>query len=312
MPSSRRQASYNPTLTNFAVGLAQSLMNSLANFISPIVEVGSTIGQYKSFDTAQAFRSYNTRRATGGNYNRIEFSSDDPSYNCQPNGLEVTVDDDERDAAGDEGDAQARLEQGKVQTLVSNCVTSHEVDVFGKVRSLTTAMPDFGKWRDPSVDPILEWNAAIEQIATQTGIMPNRTAIGLPLFNILANHPKVIARQPGAAVIGASVEQLARMLINPGMEIKVGILSYDSSKPGGVSAKSNIVGASLYVFHASQTPSQYDPSWFKTFQGRRGGVTRVETYRDEKATSDVHRVKWSRDVQQVSALCGKRIDLRAN
>jgi len=312
MPSSRRQASNNPTLTNYAVGLAQMFVNSIANFMCPIVEVVSTVGQFKRYDSAQAFRIYNTARATGGKFNRIEFESDDPFYNCKPQGLEVTVDDDELDAAGDEGDAQSRLAQNKIKTLLSNCAGSHEYDVLGRVRAATTAVAELGKWRDPNVDPIAEINAVIETIATDIGQFPTRSVVGLPLLTILCNHPKVLARRPGADVNTVTLDHIAQMTINPAMKIRAGLLSSVGSKPGGSATRANITGSSMYVFFAEDNPNEYDASWFKNFTGRRGGVTKVETYREEGSTSDVHRVRWSRDVQLTASLSGKRIDLRAS
>ena len=305
--AARATASSNPTLTNFAQGLAQDLTSALAEFLAPTCEVPSTIGRYKKFDDKNAFQVYNTARALGGRATRIEFETTDPTYNCQPQALEVPVDDAERDAA--DADDPVRLDESKIKTLVTSTALSHEVTVVEKTVGGVPAEAGLGVWSDPNVDPVAELDGIIEKISTETGMMPNRIAMGIGAWRAFRQHPKVIARQPGATLIGLSTSQASAMLLNPAVEIRVGILSRDTTKFGKAAAKVNIVGARLLVFIASQNPTQYDPSFAKTFMGRRGGITAVRTYREEGARSDIHAVDWSEDVQITGALCGKRVDI---
>ncbi len=303
----RSQASANPILTNFAVGLAQDLQSALAEFLAPTVVVPSTIGHFKKFDDKNAFQVYNTARAVGGTATRIEFESSDPTYNAKPQALEVTIDDAERDAAGD-ADPLA-LEQSKVKTLVSSSVLSHEVKVTAATLGAITAEAGIGIWSDATKDPIAEIDAVIEAMTITTGMMPNRMAIGIGAWRIMRSHAKVISRQPGAALIGTTTSQFASMLLNPGIDIRVGVLSQDTSKFGKAKTAANIMGAEVLIFIGSQSPTQYDPSFAKTFMGRRGGVTAVRQYRAESARSDVLAIDWSEDIQITGTACGKRITL---
>ena len=303
----RRQASANPTLTNYAQGLAQDLSSALAEFLAPTCEVPSTIGQYKKFDDKNAFQVYNTSRAIGGRATRIEFESSDPTYNCQPQALEVPVDDAERDAA--DADDPIRLDESKIKTLVSSTTLSHEVQVVNKTIGAVAPEAGLGIWSDPNVDPVAELDGIIEKISTETGMMPNRIAMGIGAWRAFRQHPKVIARQPGAVLIGLSTAQASAMLLNPAIEIRVGVLSQDTTKFGKAANKVNIVGARLLVFIASPSPTQYDPSFAKCFTGKRGGITAVRTYREEGARSDIHAVDWSEDIQVTGGACGKRVDI---
>lgn len=303
----RSQASSNPILTNYAVGLAQDLQSALAEFLAPTVVVPSTIGHFKKFDDKNAFQVYNTARAVGGTATRIEFESSDPTYNCKPQALEATIDDAERDAAGDTD--PLALEQSKVKTLVSSAVLSHETQVTAATLSAITAEAGLGVYSDATKDPIAEIDGLIEAMTTATGMMPNRLAIGIGAWRVVRNHPKVIARQPGAALIGTTTSQFASMLLNPGIDIKVGVLSQDTTKFGKAKSASNIFGAEILLFIASPSPTQYDPSFAKTFMGKRGGITAVRQYRDESARSDVLAADWSRDIQITGTACGKRITL---
>ncbi len=292
---------FHVTLTNYARGLAQDISATLANFLAPEVVVPAATGQYKSFDDKNTFQVVDTSRAVGGPAKRLEFAASDPTYNCLPQALEIAIDDHERDEAG-EGDP-LRLEEAKTQTLVSSAITSHEAKVFG----LVTALPAALTLNLATDDPIAKLDEQIELLATDTGRLPNRMVIGLPLWNRLRNNAKVIARFPGAASVGVTMAQFASLLLNPSIEIRVGILAKDTAKLGDAKANVNIVGQQLVMFHASASPTLYDPSFMKTFRLRRGGVDVVRTYREDSARSDILAVDWSEDIRVTSSVCARKI-----
>lgn len=213
----------------------------------------------------------------------------------------MRIDDHERDEAG-AGDP-LRLEEAKTQTLVSSAVTSHEVKVFALLDAIAAAANiTFG-----TNDPIEVIDAQIEQLATHTGRMPNRCVIGLPLWTKLRHDENVIKRFPGAASVGVTLAQFASLLLNPSIEVRVGILAKDTAKLGKPKATANIVGEQLYVFHASQSPTLYDPSFLKTFRTRRGGVDVVRLYREDSSRSDILAVDWTEDIKVTSSLCGRKV-----
>jgi hypothetical protein len=292
---------YNVTLTNYARGLAQDISATLANFLAPEVVVPAATGQYKSFDDKNTFQVIDTSRAVGGPAKRLEFAASDPTYNCLPQALEIAIDDHERDEAGQND--PLRLEEAKTQTLVSSAVTSHEAKVFAALTALAAAT----NITLASDDPIAKIDEQIEALATDTGRMPNRLVIGLPLWNKLRNNAKVIARFPGAASVGVSMAQFGSLLLNPSIDIRVGILAKDTAKLGAAKANVNIVGQQLVVFHANASPTLYDPSFMKTFRLRRGGVDVVRTYRDDSARSDILAVDWSEDIRVTSSVCARKV-----
>jgi hypothetical protein len=300
-------AAISQTLTNYAAGLAQDTKNALANFFAPSVHVATSIGKYKQFSDKNAFQNVNTSRAIGGTARRIEFSAADANYNCQPQALEITIDDAERQAAGEGGDYD--IEKAKIDTLFSTAVVSHEAKAFSVIAAGVTAVAGAGIWSDPDVDPITEIDQQIQAIAVETGMMPNRVGIGLGAWSVLRDHPKVIARQPGAQLIGLSTKQLSSMLMNPEIDVRVGIISKDTKNFGNTKSASNIIGSEVYVFIGSETPSLYDPSFAKTFRTRNGGVDAVRMYRSENNRSDVIALDWSEDIQIVSTAAVRRITL---
>lgn len=299
-------ATINRTLSNYAAGLAQDLSKSLASFVAPEVPTGNASGQYKKYDDKNAFQVYNTRRAVGGKARRIEFSATDPYFNCAPNALEIGIDDHEREQAGDDGEAQ--LQEAKTRTLVTSATISHEKEVFDAVWAGLSAVAGLGVYSNPDVDPIDEIDSQIEAIAIDTGMMPNRIALGIGAWRVVKNHPKVRERISGITP-SLQLGAFAGLLLNPAIEARVGVLSRDQAKFGGAKNARNIVGAEILVFLGTDPPTVEDPSFAKTFRTRSGGVDRVEMYREESTNGDILRVQWTSDIKVVASACGRRISV---
>jgi len=298
-------ATIKETLKQYAYGVAQDVKSALADFIAPRVPVGVGTGMFKKFDDKNAFQLYDTARAVGGPATRIEFSADDGTFNCEANALEVPVDDQERAKAGD---SQSALEEAKTRTLVINASLAREKRVFDLIKANVAAAASKGAWSsNANANPIDEIDEMIEAIATATGLMPNRMVIGLGAWRTLKNHAKVIERLNGAAEKSVSLDVFAGMLLNPQIDIRVGILSIDANKTGKAAAKSNIVGSEIFLFHGNDNPTQYDPGFAKTFSIGSNSVESVRMYREERNRSDILAVDWSEDVQVVSSICAKRI-----
>lgn len=298
-------ATYKETLKQYAYGVAQDVKSALADFIAPRVPVGVGTGMFKKFDDKNAFQRYDTARAVGGPATRIEFTSTDGNFNCEANALEVPIDDQEREKAGD---AQSALEEAKTRTLVINASLAREKRVFDLVKANVAAVASKGVWSsDATAHPIDEIDEQIEAIATLTGLMPNRMVIGLGAWRVLKNHANVIARINGSPDKSVSLDAFAGMLLNPQIEIRVGIMSIDANKMGKAASKSNVAGSEIFLFHGSDNPTQYDPGFAKTFSVGANSVEAVRLYREERNRSDILAVDWSEDVQVVSAICAKRI-----
>jgi hypothetical protein len=299
------QSAINVTLTTYAQGVAQDLTSAIANFIAPIVRVGSPVGQFKKFNEKDAFQIYQTGRGYGGAANRIAFGATDGTLNCLPQALEIAIDDAERSPGAD----PVQMEQAKVRTLISATTISHEKKVLDLIKSGKAATGGIGNWTAADADPVAEIDAMIESIATKTGMMPNRILFGLGALRIIRNNPKVLAKFPGAAQVGVTMDQLLGLFLNPQMQGKVAVLSGDTTKTGATANKANILGNEVFVFIGSDSPDIYDPSFAKTFTVGEGGVDKVREYRDESARSDIYAIDWSEDIQVVSAISALRASI---
>ena len=307
----RSEASVNPTLTNYASGVLNDLQSATADFLAPQVQVPATIGQYKAYDDKNAFQVHDTSRGVGGPARRIFMDVSEPTYNCLPQALEITIDDSERDAAGTINPLD--LEQAKVKTLVQSSVLSHERHVITTVNAGVTADTTtvgggvMGTWSAAGTDPVVQIDYLIEAIAKATGQLPNAILMGMTAWRRFRNNAKVIEKQPGAALIGLNQGQASAMLINPSTEMRLSTMAYDTTKEGTTRSQAFVNGDDVYIFVRSASPTIYDPSALKTFAGGRGGVSAVREYRDESSRSDIYAVDWSRDVKVTSAISIERI-----
>lgn len=307
----RSEASVNPTLTNYASGVLNDLQSATADFLAPQVQVPATIGQYKAYDNKNAFQVHDTSRGVGGPARRIFMDVSEPTYNCLPQALEITIDDSERDAAGTLNPLD--LEQAKVKTLVQSSVLSHERHVITTVNAgvaadtTTVGGGVMGTWSAAGTDPVVQIDYLIEAIAKATGQLPNAILMGMTAWRRFRNNAKVIEKQPGAALIGLNQGQASAMLINPSTEMRLSTMAYDTTKEGKTRNQAFVNGDDVYIFVRSANPTIYDPSALKTFAGGRGGVSAVREYRDESSRSDVYAVDWSRDVKITSSISIERI-----
>lgn len=309
-----RQASamINYTLTAYAQGLMQDIMQAqeIVNAICPTVPVTGAAGGFKKFDDRNTFSVYTTQRGLGGSAKRIEFSASDGTFNCEPQALEVTVDDHERDLANVGGNplAQDLLDQGKVRALLNGTALSHVDKILTFVAANKAAVSARGNWSNPDVDPIDQLDEQLDALSVDVGQTSGVSLLlGVSAWRALRNHPKTKARCSGVQVGGISREQLQSMLIFP-VSVVIGALSKTSNKQGqSTVTKQTVIGDNVYLSYSVANPTQYDPSPFKCFTTGQGNIQSVRTYRDEGARSDVHAVDWSEDLQLTSTLAVRRL-----
>lgn len=297
-------STFSETLKNYAFGVAQDVKTSLADFIAPRVPVGMGSGQFKKFNEKNAFQVYDTSRGVGGTATRMAFDAADEFFNCAPNALEVAIDDQEREKAGS---ADTALEEAKVRTLVINAALAREKKVFDLIKSGVSVASTWTSSGDE--DPIDLIDAEIEAIANATGLLPNRMVIGLGAWRKIKNHDQILKRQSGTSNKGVSLDVFAGMLLNPTIDIRVGVMAFDTAKMGKAANKQNVVGSEIFIFHGNDNPTQYDPGFAKTFSIGANSVEDVRMYREEKVRSDILAVDWSEDVKVISTLCAKRIQV---
>ena len=297
--------SFDVQLTSFAHGIAPDYTSALDEIMAPQCVAPAAAGQYVQFDDDEAFRYLDTRRALGGKGARIQISSTSPTFNCDPHSIEIPTDVFEYDKVGSAGIQMLR--EAKVRTLVSRNALSREKRVFDAYADGTTAENGLGSYTDDDKDPIAEIDSIIASLATSTGQRNIDLVIGLGAFQQIRNHPKVLARMPGADLATLSPERLRALLILP-VQIHIAMLPIATEKVGKAASKTVIANDKIYALITQKNPSPFDPSAAKTFTTNLGQVQGVGMY-EERPFAEINFMAWSEDIKLTGASCVKRIDV---
>jgi hypothetical protein len=302
----------NYQLTSFARGHMNDVRRAyeLAERLCPTVAVPGTSGQYKSFNDENSFQVYNTARAMGGDPNRIQFDADDLFYNCKPQALEVTVDEEERRQAGEDNAlAQQLLDEGKIKALLNIAALSNAKKRVDFVLSKLDALKDVGNWSNKDIDPIDQLDQVIIDLATLCGSSEFiKVTMSLTAWATLRNHPKSKARCNGVQAMPLTIEQVQSGLTTP-VDIKAYAISYNEKALGQAKSKKQLLNGDVIVHMSIPSPTQYDPSAFKSFTAGQNNIAAVRSYMATNGLYGGHFVDWSEDLEQTSTIAAARIHL---
>jgi hypothetical protein len=314
-------ATLNYQLTNYAQGLWNDIQDvlALAERLAPTTPVPGAAGQFKKFDDKNSFMPEKTPRALGGDPVIVAFNATDDYYSCKPQALEVRVDKEEDQAAGNAGgEVESNLlDQGKIKALINKVALSHVLDVTTTVLNAVNpgwagAPAGLGQWSNPDVDPIDQIDAALLQLSQNCGSTQNvKITMDLTAWNALRNNPKVKARAifGAATTIGAiTTQQLSAALIFP-CDIMIANVVYDTTRLNQTPSKTRMMQGTCLIHYSVPGATIYDPSAFKSFTvGATGFLGNVRTYIAPNQLWRGHLVDWSRDIHQTSTLSMLRIN----
>ncbi len=310
-------ATLNYQLTAYAQGLWNDIQDvvKLAERLAPTTPVPGANGQFKKFDDKNSFMPEKTARALGGDPVLMAFNATDDYYNCKPQALEVRVDKEEDQAAGDAGGEveQNLLDQGKIKALINKVALSHVLDVTTAVLNATNAAALASQFSSPDIDPIDVINAQLLAISQNCGSTQNvKITMDLGVWNIIRTNPKVKARAlfgAAANLASVSIEQLNAALLFP-CDIMAANVVYDTTRLNQASAKARALAGVLLVHYSTPYATIYDPSAFKSFTvGSSGFLGNVRTYIAPNQLWRGHLVDWSRDIHQTSTLSMQRVNV---
>ena len=307
MATNPQGAVLSTALTQYAFQIAADFAGIMAecDFLAPRVVTGAKKGDFSIFDTKQEFLNYDAQRGIGGPRRRVKFAGSTGSYNNKPIGLEIGLD----DAEVESDSSRPKQEQAKIMTLMSNWAVSRFVRAWNVATTsgnyTASTVTNSGKWSSGSIDPIKVLDDEIAQFANRTGRLPNRGILALDNWITLRNHPELIKRQPGAANIGVSLDQLSAMLAAPIQfrlnKTYVGTTGFGSS----TDTKAAKVLGYCMLWLGQDNATLMDPSWLKTTSRDNGGFGGVMQYRDNTCASDIFYLDDEEDVVCASALCAQ-------
>ena len=306
-------ASLNYQLTNFAVGHMNDMADvmELAERLAPTTPVPGSTGQYKIFDDLNSMQTYNTARALGGDPTRIAFEATDGTYACRPQGLEITIDTEERRQVGEDNAlGQQLLDQGKIKALVNITALSHVKKVADFVLANSTPVAARGNWSNEDIDPIDQLDEQLDELTKAVGSVQNiKLDMDVSAWRALRNHPKVKARATGVQVGGISREQLNSLLMLP-VDFKVSSIVYNTAALGQTKSKARVLESVALLHYSVPNATQYDPSAFKTFTvGPENQIAAVRSYMSTNGLYDGHIIDWSEQIAATSSIAIKRLNI---
>lgn len=289
-------------LRSFAQGLTPGLTNPVAEFIAPTVEVASTTGRFKKYLKGEQLLIPDTRRAIGGNAALVTFGATDGNFNVEPHALDFPADQLTQIESAETG-INILMQGASVASQIASL--SHEKRVLDSVVAATSVPVDVDLASD---DPIKVIDQNIIEVSRLSGgwsgVMQVRVVIGLTAMEKLKNHSKVLNRCINAGGIASTAtpnitpQQLSAMLLGT-PPVMISSSAYNSAAPNADPVLSWLLEDQILVFIASQNPTIFDPSAFKTFRLMGQWMT-PRAYSSVDGRVDYQGWDWTADVQNIS------------
>lgn len=260
-------AHYSEPLTAYTVGWKDPEdLSGLLDFIAPPISVGRRF-EFKKADNAEAFYSESDDvRAIGSAFKRVEYTGTTVNAKTLNKGLTIRIDHD--DVAGD--DWRERYVQILMQRLLRN-------ELRRAIAALSTAATNSDVTWDNSANPDSDLRSALVDAADESGIRPNRILFGEGAWVLRADAYDT--QNNAAAYRWASfspAELAARLFVQ---DLRIVSARYQSS----ASAKSEVVGDSVYFFYGQDVLAKDEPSNLKRFLTPADGGSNFRVYVEEHA-----------------------------
>ncbi len=236
-------------LTAFTVGWQDpENLRELLDFIAPVVLVGRRF-EFKKAVNAEAFLSETDDvRAIGSAFKRVEYSGETVNEKTFNKGLTIRIDHDE--------EVGAEWQERNVQLLLQRLYRN---EVRRAITALDGADTNLAKTWDGSSNPDADVRASLILATSATGARPNRAIFGEGAWDIRANAYDGQNNAGAYRSAGLTPEELARKLFING--VRVVSARYQSS----ASAKSKILGDTVYLYYALDGQMKDEPSNIKRF-----------------------------------------------
>jgi hypothetical protein len=299
----KSSATANPVMTGIAAKFMQDSNGFVGRRLFPIFNAGLQSAAYYVFDKANLLNfPQNIQRAPGTGYSRSLMKLSDDTFNCREYGHEEPVDDGEREKYGIALDADAAATRRATNVIMCN----HEIRVKTKATAagVPTSTPGT-KWDQANSDPVGDVDVAKGTILQGCGMPANTMLINWDNFRILKEHAKVTDKIKYTQKGIVTLDMLAGVF---GVENM--LLAYtvqNTANEGQAITPSFIWGDAVILAHVEAAQDLMSPNFGRTFAWTKftgqDGVL-VDTYREDKVKSDVHRaVQWT-DEKMVGTDCG--------
>ncbi len=287
--------------------LEQEGMGMIGTQIMPVFPVADKQGAYKVIPAEALLKMPDTKRSSGGAYNRSGWEYEEGLYNCAEQGHEEPIDDDER-----------KIFERRNPGIVDSIVTRRGLGIISRAQEYRIANKLFNEtnftahavtneWDDAvNATPITDVKDGVSAFRAQCGMLPNALIIAWSTFQDLKNCDQIVNRLkytfPGIDINKMTSEQLAAIFDVP--RVFVGNAVYDSANKGRSKSITDIWNSEYAALaRVATTLDPTEPCVGRTFIWDEDSSDNpiVEVYREEQIRSDVYRVRHSVDERLIQS-----------
>lgn len=279
----------------------------IAEDVMPIIPVKLETSKYFTYDKTR-FDAPPALRGERSQYARVDWAVTTNTYSCNEYGLELLIDDRERQNAIE----PLSLDIDTTEIITDMILNDREVRVKNVVMTAanythsntTDYTGSASAWDQYSTsDPIKDLAVtAREQIRSNTGIYPNTLVLGAKVFSTLKQHPLIIDRlkyNPPGGIARGTLGALADLFEVD--KVLVGLPLTRTSNENQTDTLGDVWGKNALMAWINPRPAIKQPTLAYMFQSR---PRQVYKYRDDFRSSDVVRCSEVTAENMIADQCG--------
>lgn len=282
----------NRPLTDLSVGWIQDQTEFVADKVFPMVPVQKQSDSYYTYSRADFYRSQAQRRAPGTESAGGGFTLSTDTYVTHKYAIHKDVPDDIRQNA----DAALNVDQDATDWVTQQLLLIREITFLTQyfTSGVWTSQSTPGTlWSAGGSTPIQDIRQRIIDRKGATGFKPNTILCGPRVYQVLIDHPDIVARINGGQTPGgpalANLDTLARIFDVDRFLVAWGV--QNSAAEGLAESTDFIAGKHLLLCYSAPRPGLMMPSAGYIFGwtgllGSGAYGNRMKRFRDEKTESD--------------------------
>jgi len=283
----------------YEYSLAASRSKFIGLRLMPVFQTMLKTAEYPVIPLEAMLKRKNTKRGTGGNYNRGNWQFEMGNYACKENGWEEVLFDDEVALYASLFDA----EEVTTEICMDVILREQEIRIKEKLFNTSnfTAHAVTNEWDDAAnATPITDVDTG-KNALRQLGITANALAVGYTVFQNLCKCAQIAAKVQYTQPIEIMSDEQKRQLVSAalGVEVLVGDAVVDSAKKGQSFSASDIWGSEYGMLcRIATNPANLKEACLgRTFLWTQDSpsIVTVESYREEAVRGDIIRTRQHTD-----------------
>lgn len=306
-------------LTNLSVAFRQSQDMFVADRVFPVVPVAKQTDSYFRIPRGAFMRDQMEKKAPGAGPAQASFNYDTDTYRADIYALAVWVADEIRANA----DTPLRLDSDMTEFLTQQGLINKErrwasafftTSVWTTDQTGVAAAPganQFLQWNDAASNPIEDIRSGKRRVHQRTGMRPNKLVLGREVYDVLLDHPDIVARVDRGQTTGPAIvmrQNLAALFELD--EVLVMDAIWNSAAEGAADSFAFIGGKSALLVYTPpsaglMTPAAgYTMSWTGLLGGGALGMN-MRRVRHDREQADELIAQLAYDQKLVSADLGQ-------